>query len=131
MGTDRKRNRSRVGAETTLKGLKTRKSKVDAEITLIQSEIENKKKEFNNKKQLSNNLKAKIENLNEEGLIISEHAILRYIERVIGLDMEELKAKILDESIVSYHRELGNGVYPLTNTDKKAVIKNNTIVTIH
>ena len=120
-----------ISNQTTLKGLQTRKSKVDAEIQLISTDVNSKKKELTNKKHLSNSLKQQIDKLKSDDLIISEHAILRYIERVIGLDMDELKAKILDESIISYHKELGSGVYPLSNTDRKAVIKQNTIVTIH
>ena len=50
---------------------------------------------------LENSLKSleqKITNLQNSDLIVSEHAIIRYIERVIGINIEEIKKiKVRDE----------------------------------
>ena len=51
---------------------------------------------------LENSLKSleqKITNLQNSDLIVSEHAIIRYIERVIGINIEEIVEKIATEKM--------------------------------
>ena len=64
-------------------------------------------------------------------LVISEHAILRYIERVMGIDLEELKAKILPEDVLKKIKALEgvDGTYPCSE-GFKVRIRDRTIVTI-
>lgn len=60
---------------------------------------------------------------------ISDHAIVRYLERVYGMDM-----KIIRREIVSLETEMaimtcGNGRYPIGDRFQ-VVIENNTAITV-
>lgn len=62
-------------------------------------------------------------------IIVSEHAVLRYLERTMELDLKAVENKILSEEVVSQYKTLGNGKYPVSN-GCKAVIKDNVVLTI-
>ena len=62
-------------------------------------------------------------------IIVSEHAVLRYLERTMELDPTAVETEILSEEVVSQYRTLGNGKYPVSN-GCKAVIKDNVVLTI-
>jgi len=61
---------------------------------------------------------------------ISEHALLRYFERVKGFDLKEIKCEILSDPVVALVDKLGpSGSFPNSN-GYRVVIKNNVVVTI-
>ncbi len=62
-------------------------------------------------------------------LRITDHALMRYCERVGNVDMDALKLAILAAVIPTY-ATLGNGAYPLPGTDCMAVVHDRTVVTI-
>lgn len=64
-----------------------------------------------------------------EKIAISNHALLRYLERVKGVDVEAARQEIRDGLGCPPVQELGDGKYPLT-FGAKAVIRSRTIVTI-
>lgn len=65
----------------------------------------------------------------ENKIIVSEHAVLRYLERTMELDLKAVENEILSEEVVSQYKTLGNGKYPVSN-GCKAVIKDNVVLTI-
>ena len=62
-------------------------------------------------------------------ITVCEHAVIRYLERAMFVDIEEIKAKILTKDLECQILALGNGKYPIGN-GLKAVVKNNTIITV-
>jgi hypothetical protein len=65
----------------------------------------------------------------ENNLSVTDHAIVRYFERVLGYDIEEIKAKILpDGKAVDNISKLGNCVYPIDNF--KVRIVNCKVITV-
>lgn len=60
---------------------------------------------------------------------ISEHAIIRYIERVCGVDIEAIKNNILSEEMVKNIEKFKSGKFPIKN-GFVAVVKDYKIVTI-
>jgi len=62
--------------------------------------------------------------------VVSEHALLRYLERKYNLDLEDIKREILTNDNVIMIKNMGNGKYPISD-GLKAVVKNNTVITIH
>jgi hypothetical protein len=62
-------------------------------------------------------------------IVVSEHAILRYLERVRGIDLDDIKKEILPEHVEAQVRTLGNGTYPVGQTHK-ARVQNNVITTV-
>jgi hypothetical protein len=59
---------------------------------------------------------------------ITEHALLRYLERVIGIDMRTVKSEILPQKWLATISRGGDGKYRI-GTHQVTVI-NNTIVTV-
>lgn len=114
----------------TRKELESQLAIVEGEMSAIKTNISNKNKDLSLKEKIAISLReqiAKFKNTNEPN--VSEHAILRYLERVKGIDLIELKKEILSEKVLKMTKTLGgNGSYP--NNDFKVVMKNNTVVTI-
>lgn len=60
---------------------------------------------------------------------VSEHALVRYFERIEGFDLQEISNFILSPNNLSLIEQLGDGTYPLNETHK-FVVKSNTVTTI-
>lgn len=71
-----------------------------------------------------------MEVLKNKEIIISEHAIVRYFERILKFDMDKLREKILTDKFMEQYITLGNGTYPVEGENFKVIIKNGVIVTI-
>lgn len=61
--------------------------------------------------------------------LVSDHAVVRYLERIEGVDIEAIKKKILPEHMVKMTKALGNGYYPVGDTHKIRV-KDGIVVTV-
>jgi predicted transcriptional regulator len=61
-------------------------------------------------------------------IIVSEHAILRYLERVYKLDITKLYEEIVTEELKHNYAKLGNGSYSIDGCMVKIV--DNVIVTV-
>ena len=72
-------------------------------------------------------VKAKIANA-QESVIISEHAVIRYIERVLGIDIKEIEKKIVDEETEKIIREMRPS--RINKGEFSILIKDNTVTTI-
>lgn len=116
-----------------LKQFTTQLSKAQSELAAKQQEIAGKKREIVAKEKLIKELKVKISNLKDDkNVIVSEHAILRYFERVLGFDLAEIQSKILTDSVQDLIGKLGSnsGQYPVKEGGFSVVLKEKTIVTI-
>jgi chromosome segregation ATPase len=115
---------------TKLKGLQTQIAKLESEISLSKGDISTKQKELSIKTKSLSELKSELQRLQgNNGLIVSEHAILRYLERCKGLNISEVVDEIKNETIMDLYDKLGgSGTYPCEAF--KAILKNNIIVTI-
>lgn len=113
-----------------LKGIQSQISKIESEIELDKIQISTSQKQLNNKKKRLNELREMAKSLaTKKELIVSEHAILRYLERVKGICLNDIIDQIKNEEVMSIYNKLGNsGKYPCC--DFTAVVKNNVIVTI-
>lgn len=60
-------------------------------------------------------------------LLVTEHAILRFIERVYNINIEDVKSKILVDSVLKNHKSFGAGKFPHPNG--QVVVRDNTVVT--
>lgn len=59
---------------------------------------------------------------------MSEHALVRYFERVKGFNIKDIEDELLNENLIKMVETLGNGTFP--NDNYSLVIKDNVIVTI-
>lgn len=68
--------------------------------------------------------------LSYEGLKVSEHAVLRYMERGLDVSMEAIIESMFKDTGLSEKIKItGSGLYPI-NDGCKARVVNNTVVTI-
>ena len=64
----------------------------------------------------------------KRGIVVTDHSIVRYFERVLGYNIREIKEKILKQDLKERYRIMGNGIFD--QGEFRVVLKNNTIITI-
>ena len=108
----------KIHLEAQLENLRNQKGQVGKEIALISSNL--------------NSVNQRIKALkNRAELIVSEHALLRYLERVEHVDVDVLNRIIAeDETLQSSIKTLGNGTFPIKDRGFKIVIRDNVVLTV-
>lgn len=106
---------------------------IEADIATLKMNEKKLRQEIILKQQNLNTLKQKILNLskNAETLTISEHAIIRYVERVLGIYLDEISKRILPDEQAHLIETLGDGHFPVNNGEFKIVVKNGIVVTLY
>lgn len=113
-----------------LKEYQGRLEKLKAEQAVIlmrRKEVLNDEKEINKK---INYIKQEIKGLTDGGLTMSEHAILRYIERVEVVHPNEVYDRVVTEELKKLYSILGNAEFPLGDSGHSCIVKNGVIVSI-
>jgi len=83
------------------KGLRSQVNSMSAEAEILRVEIDNKKIEYNQKLQKIKKINSEIKKIeNNKKLKVSEHAIVRYFERVKGFNISEIEDEILNNSVL-------------------------------
>lgn len=81
-----------------LKYLQTQRQKLVSQREILKKVTKEKQDELASLNSKIKNIDEKLEKLiSGNEIIFSEHAILRYIERVLGINLTDIKAKILTE----------------------------------
>lgn len=113
-----------------IKGLKSQVKIMESDAELLKIEFINKQREYSAKITKIQALKDEIEKIDKnEKIKVSEHAIVRYFERVKGFNISEIEEEILTEEVLTLVEQLGgNGGYP--NGNFKVLMKNFTVTTI-
>ncbi len=121
-----------VKSMTELKKLNTLQSKLQGEMEVLKNQKELLAKEITTKNEQINNVKHEIAKLKKRSqeLIVSEHAILRYMERVLKLDIAAFANSILTDEVRKEHKLIGNGTYSVNNSEYQLVIRNNVVVSV-
>ena len=85
--------------DNRLKAYRGQLKKVDLKLTTLKAERSEVDREITNYTLKKNNYEAKIKDLEDsmKDPIVSDHAIVRYLERVLEMDMDCLKEEILKE----------------------------------
>ena len=113
-----------------IKKFETMKNEICGKIAALKEQKKLVEKEISVLEDSLKSLEQKIEKIQNSDLIVSEHAIIRYIERVIGINIEEIVEKIATEKVKKMAECCGNGLYPSENGEFKLKINNNVVVTI-
>jgi len=112
-----------------LKQLQSRRTKLAAKLGTLKAESSEKNREVSVTKNLLSTMDSEIESLKGVDLIVTEHAILRFLERAMSLDIAQIKDKILSSPTINNASNMPNGKYPI-GEGLKAVVKDNCIVSI-
>ncbi len=113
----------------TLKELKTRISKLQTRLVAQKKERVDICREVSMTEEKIADLQQEIEKLTDKAPVISEHAILRYLERKADIDMQDISGKILTPKVIEYITQFKSGKFPIGD-GLRAVVRDSVIVTI-
>jgi chromosome segregation ATPase len=112
-----------------IKSLQVQITKIEEEIKNYNLQLQNIHLDITTKQQQIQKYQEELKKLKTSNdIIISEHAILRYIERVMKIDMVKLHSEIISKDFQNTLKNLGNGTYPYKNHLIKVV--DNVVVTV-
>ena len=114
-----------------LKQLRTRREKLVVDIEARKADLKTAEEAYVKAKSQLEAVDVQIAALSREGQapIVSEHALLRYIERAMGIDLEAVRAEILTPRNTNAIKTLQTCKLPLGN-QLKAVVKEGVVVSI-
>jgi chromosome segregation ATPase len=120
----------RINTTTQLKSLETRLKERQGRREELIKLVDQYQKELSQTNKDIHHLNQEIYNLKNQNkdIIVSEHAVLRYIERVVGIDLEDVKGKILDDTTKRVILTMGDCRFK--KDGMTLVVKDNTVVTI-
>ena len=119
-----------IKGKEELKKLNTLQVKLQSEIEAIKIEREILNNKLQSAERNLGKIQEEIKKLKEGNkIIVSEHAMLRYIERVLGIDLKEIEKRILTDEVKEQYKIVGNGRFPI-NDEFRALIRDNVVVTI-
>lgn len=113
-----------------IKSLEVRKNDIENDIKLLKGQREEINKRIEKEESQLKNIKNQLETIRKRdgGIVITEHAILRYLERVKGINLETAKEEILSPKAREIALTLNNGKIPSGN--HKVILKNNRVVSV-
>ena len=113
-----------------IKGLESQLKILSGRAKAKKEEFISAQKEYNQMVNSEKQLKDKIEALQKpKELRVTEHAILRYLERVNKIDLKEIEKAILTPELIKMTEVLGkNGKFPIN--DFNIVIRDGSVVTV-
>jgi chromosome segregation ATPase len=121
-----------IKTSSELKALKTRltEAEVDLSIKLEASRDANREAERARTKVAT--VKAQLTALESaakaKDVIVTEHAILRYIERVYGIDLEEIRERMLAGGVRETIENFGSGKIPCEGG--RLIVKDRVVMTV-
>jgi len=117
-----------------LKALTTRKEQAERRLKALREELSSLDQKIRTETREIGSIDAQIAQLQAKAknqtktVIFTEHAILRYLERVKGLDLDQVKKEMVPDLVTKQIRAMGNGEYPVGTHSVK--VKDNTVITI-
>jgi chromosome segregation ATPase len=116
--------------EDIVKEIKQVKKNIDSiqlELSALESRKQTLSKDLNQAKQEFENLKKKQEKVARLSKLphVTDHAIVRYLERRFNIDIDDIKKEILSEELVTKVRALGGNC-----NYQGIVVKDNTVITV-
>lgn len=125
---------SNVASSVVLKNLQSQKTEAQAELKMVESERRGLDDKIGKVKARLKSLDRQITELKDSSAtpVVSEHAMLRYFERVLGYDLEEIKKQILSEKTIEQIRVLRSGRFPATHNGFhfKLRVKDRVVITV-
>ena len=119
-----------IKGKEELKKLNTLQVKLQSEIEAIKIEREILNNKLQSAERNLGKIREEIKKLKEGNkIIVSEHAMLRYIERVLGINLKEIEKRILTDEVKEQYKIVGNGRFPI-NDEFRALIRDHVVVTI-
>lgn len=109
--------------------LREKEAKLEVAVEILNDNIKEAQRTHSKTVNQLNEVKKEIRSIGHTEIHVSEHAIVRYVERALQVDVESIKAEILNDNIKTLIETLGDGKYPIGH-GFKAVVRNKVIVTV-
>lgn len=118
-----------------LKSLRTQLTKAQGDHQAATEEVRSAQRRAATIKKEIDTISARIEELQKASVdsgspIVSEHAILRYLQRVKGIDIEAVCREILDPSTVANMRFAAGAKTKIRREGFDLIVANNQVVTV-
>jgi hypothetical protein len=119
--------------QATYKVLNTRLKKTFIEIDGLKRRQQTVTSELKEKMKQVQSISDQMNALREKEIVITEHAVLRYLERVKGIDIESIKKEMLPVKVKEQIETLGGeGKYPIgLDNPGQLILKNNVVVSVY
>lgn len=114
---------------SNIKHLKKKRSELKVELDSQKQKVAREQKLMSDMEKELLSIDARIESMKINDIEVTDHAIVRYFERVLGYDIDQLKANIIPEDQRGAVIQLKSCKYPI-GEGNKAVIKDCVIVSI-
>lgn len=114
---------------SVLKSLEVKIAEKKKELSSVNESIQTAKKQHENISKEISNIKNQIELIKNASPVVSEHAILRYLERIKGIDLKAVTEEILSGNRADMISTMGSGT--MKTSDYDIVFKNRCVVTIY
>ena len=113
-----------------LKALKTRLDKAEADFKAASADLQVAQSTKDKAKSLRDKLAEQIKafEANHKEPVVTEHALLRYFERVYKVDLEEIKNEILSDDVKAFINKFQSGKIPAKGC--RLIVKDRVVVTI-
>lgn len=107
-------------ARAELKEARDSQAEVNQKVTALQAQLRRIEDEI---KQLSEG---------SEEIVVTEHAYLRYFERVLGYDLNEIRKKLLPQATEEAIKKFGGGSFPVEDDGHKfkVRVKNRVMISV-
>jgi len=107
---------------------KFQSAKTRSEVDRLRNEREATEKRVRNLQARLNAVKDEQQKLYGKGVRITDHALVRYFERVLGYDLEAIKAAIVPVKTAEQIGVIKSGLFPVE--DFRVRVKSGTVVTV-
>jgi septal ring factor EnvC (AmiA/AmiB activator) len=111
-----------------LKHLQVRQTQLSAEVDQLTKTMRELQRQLAEKNQSLNIVRKEIREITEMKPIVSEHALLRYCERILNVDLKEIEQKLLSDKNIEIIEQIRSGKIPVDNF--MMVVKNKVVTTI-
>jgi DNA gyrase/topoisomerase IV subunit A len=111
-----------------LKHLQVRQTQLSAEVDQLTKTMRELQRQLAEKNQSLNIVRKEIREITEMKPIVSEHALLRYCERILNIDLKEIEKKLLSDKNIEIIEQIRSGKIPVENF--MMVVKNKIVTTI-
>jgi hypothetical protein len=110
--------------------LALRLERLAADKAYAESRVHREREEANRIASLIEQAKTEMESLQLAEPVVTDHALVRYFERVLGFDIAEIKAKILTPEVVQWIDTIPTGKFPVRGTEMRLRVVGRVVVTL-
>jgi len=111
-----------------LKHLQVRKSQLEGELSQLGKTARDLQKQINDKTEALKIITREIQEISNSKPIVSEHALLRYCERILNIDLKKIETELLSEKNLKLIEQFRSGKFPCEGY--RIVVKNKVILTV-